>query len=290
MLVELFCLIDDFCRIFLPQWNAKMLENSQKKRIKAGKMSVSEIMTIIVAFHQSGYRSFKWYYLGHIKAHYSDYFPNLLSYPRFVAIMKSALVPLCAFVHSLTGEKTGIYFVDSTLLKACHIRREKQNKVFAGIAKKSRSTMGWFFGFKLHIVINDKGELMAFKITKGNIDDREPVPALAKGLVGKLVGDKGYISNNLFLELWNDGLQLITKIKKNMENKLMPLVDKILLRKRAVVESVNDQLKNISQIEHTRHRSVWNFACNVVAGLCAYSLQPKKPSIRCTSSNMVCSI
>jgi len=287
MLVELFCLIDDFCRIFLPQWNAKMLENGQKKRIKAWKMSVSEIMTIIIAFHQSGYRSFKWYYLGHIKAHYSDYFPDLLSYPRFVAIMKSALVPLCAFVHSLTGEKPGIYFVDSTLLKACHIKREKQNKVFAGIAKKSKSTMGWFFGFKLHIVINDKGELMAFKITKGNVDDREPVHALVKGLVGKLVGDKGYISNNLFLELWNDGLQLITKIKKNMKNKLMPLVDKILLRKRAVIESVNDQLKNISQIEHTRHRSVWNFACNVVAGLCAYSLQPKKAFDKMYSSNML---
>ena len=122
------------------------------------------------------------------------------------------------------------------------------------------------------------------------MDDREPVPALAKGLVGKLIGDKGYISNNLFLELWNDGLQLITKIKKNMKNKLMPLVDKILLRKRAVVESVNDQLKNISQIEYIRHRSVWNFACNVVAGLCAYSLQPKKPSIRHAVSNMVCSL
>ena len=205
-------------------------------------------------------------------------------------MMKSALIPLCAFVHSLTGEKTGIYFIDSTLLKACHIKREKQNKVFAGLAKKSKSTMGWFFGFKLHIVINDKGEIMAFKLTKGNADDREPVPSLAKGLVGKLVGDKGYISNNLFLELWNDGLQLITKIKKNMKNKLMPLADKILLRKRAVVESVNDQLKNVSQIEHTRHRSVWNFLCNVVAGLCAYSLQPKKPSVQLNINNMVSSV
>ncbi len=194
------------------------------------------------------------------------------------------------FCSQPNRQKTGIYFVDSTLLKACHIKREKQNKVFAGIAKKSKSTMGWFFGFKLHIVINDKGELMAFKITKGNVDDREPVPALAKGLVGKLIGDKGYVSSNLFLELWNDGLQLITKIKKNMKNKLMPLIDKILLRKRAIVESVNDQLKNISQIEHTRHRSVWNFVCNVVAELCAYSLQQKKPSIRRETSNMACSV
>lgn len=280
MIIELFCLIDDFCKIFIPDWKANILKNAEKKRDRDGRMSISEIMAIVIFFHKSNYRNFKHYYIGFIQAHYSSYFPNLVSYPRFIAIMKSVLVPLCAFVHTLTGKKTGVYFVDSTLLKVCHVKREKQNKVFDGIAKKSKSSMGWFFGFKLHIVINDKGELMAFKITKGNVDDRKPVPVLVKGLVGKLIGDKGYISNNLFLQLWDDGVQLITKIKKKMKNKLMPLVDKFLLRKRAVIESVNDQLKNISQIEHTRHRSVWNFACNIIAGLCAYSLQPKKPSIR----------
>ena len=157
--------------------------------------------------------------------------------------MKSLLVPLCSFIHILAGEKTGVYFIDSTLLRACNIKREKQNKVFAGLARKSKSSMGFFFGFKLHIIINDKGELMAFKITRGNVDDRRPVPSLAKGLVGKLVGDKGHISNNLFLELYETGLQLVTKIKSNMKNKLTDLVDRILLRKRAVIESVNDQLK-----------------------------------------------
>ena len=139
----------------------------------------------------------------------------------------------------------------------------------------------------MHIVINDKGELMAFKITKGNVDDRKPVPGMVKGLRGKLIGDKGYISKNLFLGLWHEGLKLITKIKKNMKNKLMPIIDKILLRKRAVIESVNDQLKNISQIEHSRHRSPWNFVCNLVAGLCAYAFQPKKPSIRREVENLL---
>ena len=121
---------------------------------------------------------------------------------------------------------------------------------------------------------------MAFKLTKGNIDNREPAPNLVKELMGKLVGDKGYLSQALFDELFKQGLQLITKIKKNMKNKLMLLIDKILLRKRAVIESVNDQLKNISQIEHTRHRSIWNFMANILGALCAYALQPKKPSIR----------
>ena len=254
-IVELYSVVDNFCKIFMEKWKAKMLSDGVKKRNRLRKMSVSEIMTIVIFFHQSNNRNFKNYYLGLISEHYKNYFPDLLSYPRFLSIMKSILVPLCSFVQSLSGKKTGIYFIDSTLLKACHIKREKQNKVFAKLARKSKSSMGWFFGFKLHIVINDKGEIMAFKITKGNVDDRKPVPFLVKGL------------------------QLVTKIKSDMKNKLMHLVDKILLRKRAIIESVNDQLKNISQIEHTRHRSPWNFACNLIAGLCAYSLQPKKPSI-----------
>jgi hypothetical protein len=139
--------------------------------------------------------------------------------------------------------------------------------------------MGWFFGFKLHIVINDKGELMAFKMTPATTDDRIPVDAMTQSLEGKLVGDKGYISQKLFDKLYQRGLQLITKIRKNMKNKLMPLFDKLLLRKRAIIESVNDQLKNISQIEHSRHRSIANFMVNLVAGLVAYILQPKKPSL-----------
>lgn len=279
-LLNLFCLVDDFCNVFIPEWNKHLLWNDLKKRNKPSRLSPGEIMTIYIHFHQSHYRNFKNYYLNHVCKHLSSLFPNLVSYNHFVSLIKTVIVPLYFFLNTLTGEKTGIYFVDSTLLKACHIKREKQHKVFKGIAEKSRSTMGWFFGFKLHIVINDKGEIMAFKITKGNVDDRVPVPDMIKDLVGKLVGDKGYISSNLFVKLYRQGLQLITKIKKNMKNKFMLLEDKFLLRKRAVIETVNDQLKNISQIEHTRHRSVWNFLANILAGLIAYSLQPKKPSMK----------
>jgi hypothetical protein len=180
----------------------------------------------------------------------------------------------------MSAEKTGIYFIDSMLIKVCHIKREKQHRVFKGLAKKGKSSIGWFFGFKLHLVINDKGELIAFKLTAGNVDDRKPVPDLVKNLIGKLFGDKGYISQQLSDRLFQKGLQLITKVKKNMKNKLVLLIDKLLLRKRALIESVNDQLKNVSQIEHTRHRSIWNFLANILAALVAYALQPKKPSIR----------
>lgn len=279
-LILLYCLVDDFWKIFMPYWQKRLLESGLKKRMRRGQLSASEIMTLCIHFHQSHYRDFKNYYLLYVCKHLKSLFPRLVSYHRFVALIKSVCVPLCVFLQSLLGEKTGIYFIDSTLIKVCHVKREKQHRVFQGLAKKSKSTIGWFFGFKLHLVINDKGELMAFKLTQGNVDDRAPVVDLVKDLVGKLVGDKGYISQDLFRQLYQQGLQLITRIKKNMKNKLMPLVDKILLRKRAVIESVNDQLKNISQIEHTRHRSVWNFIINLLSALIAYSLQPKKPSIR----------
>jgi len=279
-LVSLYCLVDEFCQEFLPSWQHHLLEHRLMKRRREGQLSTAEIITIVVHFHQSHYRTFKHYYLDYVHRHLRYLFPKLLSYTRFVAIMKSVIVPLGFFLQTLKGEETGIYFIDSTLLKACHIKREKQHKVFEGIAKKAKSTMGWFFGFKLHLVINDKGELMAFQVTAGNVDDRKPVPDLMKKLIGKLIGDKGYISQPLTNKLFEKGVQLITRVKKNMKNKLIPLMDKLLLRKRALIETVNDQLKNISQIEHTRHRSVWNFLANILGALIAYALQPKKPSIR----------
>jgi hypothetical protein len=152
--------------------------------------------------------------------------------------------------------------------------------VFEGIAQRGKGSMGWFYGLKVHLVINDRGEILACQITPGNVDDRKPVPTLCKRLFGKLIADRGYISQPLFeqlLETFN--VQLITRIKKNMKNRLMPMIDKILLRKRAIIESVMDQLKNISQIEHTRHRSSTNAFINIVAGLIAYCHQPKKPSL-----------
>ena len=140
--------------------------------------------------------------------------------------------------------------------------------------------MGWFFGFKLHLIVNDRGELLQFCITPGNVDDRKPVPKLAKKLFGKLFGDKGYISQPLAQTLYQMfDVQLITKLRKKMKGQLMRLSDRILLRRRAIVETVIDQLKNISQIEHSRHRSVSNFFVNVLCGLIAYCRQPAKPSL-----------
>lgn len=236
-------------------------------------------MTILIAFHRSNFRTFKHYYTMLQKQHRAE-FPKLVSYHRFVELMSSVLALLCGYLKSRFGRCTGIAFVDSTALAVCGNKRIERNRVFRGIARLGKTTMGWFFGFKLHLIINECGELLAVQLTPGNVDDRQPVPSLTKQLVGKLFGDKGYISASLFAQLWDRGLQLVTHIRRNMTNRLMPLMDKILLRKRSLIETVNDQLKNISQIEHSRHRSATNFLVNLLAGLISYTHQPKKPSLK----------
>ena len=141
--------------------------------------------------------------------------------------------------------------------------------------------MGWFYGFKLHLIINDKGEILSFCLTSGNVDDRNEavMDSLTKEIFGKLFADRGYISQKLFEKLLEKDITLVTRAKKNMKNKLMNLYDRLMLRKRTVIESVNDFLKNICDIEHSRHRSIINFLVNLVSALAAYSLLPKKPSI-----------
>ena len=193
--------------------------------------------------------------------------------------MKNIFVPLFAYLLHLRGEITGIAFIDSTSIDVCHNKRIYRNKVFKGFAKRGKTTSGWFYGFKLHLIINDKGEILAFQLTPGNVTDISMVETLSRGITGKLFGDKGYISSEIGKKLLKRGLELYTTIRSNMKQKLMSLKDKILLRKRSLIETVNDQLKNISQVEHTRHRSIGNFLINMLAGIAAYCHQPKKPSL-----------
>ena len=276
---EQFCDVDDFCQQFEPLLHQRQIESGQRKRRRRPRLATSEIMTILIMFHVSNYRTFKHFYLMMQRRHRAD-FPNLISYSRFVELMPSVLAPLCAYLQTRFGENTGIAFIDSTALTVCKNKRIDRHRVFAGIARRGKTTMGWFYGFKLHLVINERGELLAVHLTAGNVDDRQPVPRLVKNLIGKLFADKGYISAKLFIQLWDQGVQLVTQIRKNMTNRLMPLWDKIMLRKRSLIETVNDQLKNIAQIEHSRHRSPTNFLVNLLAGLISYTHQPKKPTLR----------
>lgn len=277
-LLELFCNIDDFCQACQRQ-QAAQLPAQTGQPVRQPGLSESEIMTIMIHFHQVGYRTFKTYYTDYVQTQLRGEFPHLVSYNRFIQLLPRVVLLLWAYAQSRCGRCTGIAFVDSTPLRVCHNRRISRNKVFKGLAARGQSSLGWFYGFKLHLIVNEVGDLLAFTLTPGNDDDRKPVPRLAKGLFGKLFGDKGYLSQALFEQLWQQGLQLITAVKANMKNRLMPLMDKLLLRKRYIIETINDQLKNLSQIEHSRHRSPINFLINVLAGVIAYSWQPKKPAI-----------
>ena len=284
---EFFVEMDDFCLEFASQLeNRPLLEDpSAKRRNRNGNLSDSEMMSIYLLFHFGQFTNFKHFYNQYVRKHLTDLFPDLISYERFNARQERILLPLMLYLkYRGLGKSRGINYIDSTLLRVCHVKREKQHRVFKGIASKGKSTMGWFFGFKLHLIINDKGELLSFYLTKGNVDDRniELMTTMTKQVFGKLFGDKGYISKALAELLFQDGIQLITKVRKNMKEQNLSDVDAILLRKRALVESVNDELKNICKIEHTRHRSVKGFLVNLIAGLTAYCFFPKKPSLNIT--------
>ena len=213
-ITRIYCDLDDFYNEFEEELKKTMLDSEEVHQIAVNEfaLSPSEVMTIIIAFHLSSYRTFKHFYTKHVQEYWREAFPNLVSYPRFIALQKYIVIPLCAYLNTRKGKATGIAFVDSTPLIVCHNRRIHSHRVFKNIAKRGKNSVGWFFGFKLHLIVNDQGELLAFKLTAANVDDREPVPEMTKDLFGKLFGDKGYISQKLFDELFGRGLQLITKI------------------------------------------------------------------------------
>ena len=278
-LEELFCPIDDFCAVFEPAWRKQLLESGKCRRDRQKRLELSEIMTILISFQTSGCRNFKTFYLGTVSCYWQDAFPNLVSYHRFIEWIPSTIVPLSAYLRSRLGTSTGIGFIDSTSLKVCHNRRIFAHKVFDGIARRGKTSVDWFYGFKLHLAINERGEILNVALTSGNVDDRKPVKKLLQTQSGNFYGDKGYISKALALELRANGVVLITKFKKNMKNQLTKWFDKQLLRKRAVIESVIGQLKHLCHIEHTRHRSPTNFIAHLLSGLIAYCHLPKKPSV-----------
>lgn len=282
-LVDIFCDVDDFCTVFIPQWEQQCLNDGMRKRKRSGRMSMSEIMTIIIAFHISHHRDFKNFYTGYIARFFKSEFPTLLSYTRFIEVMPSTLVPLCSYFSSLKSEPTGIEFIDSTSIKVCHNLRIPRHKTLSGLARRGKGTMGWFYGFKLHLIVNHQGGIVAAKITPANIHDTKPVKEMVVNSMDKLYADKGYIGKALASDLLERGVTIVNNVRKNMKAKALSLWDRAMLSRRFIIETINDQLKNISQIEHTRHRSVHGFMINVIGGLVAYQLKESKPQLNITS-------
>jgi Transposase DDE domain len=277
-ITALYCCLDDFCKAFA-DWEAHQLIPSERTRQRSGKLSRSEMLFIVVLFHLSPYKNFKLFYLYGIGCQHRACFADLPHYDRFVSLLPRLFVPLMVLLHSLSGEETGLYFADSTKLAVCHNRRIDRHKVFDGLAARGKTSIGWFFGLKLHFVINHKGQVMALKITPGNTADSTVLDEITRRLVGKLYADKGYIGRELFHKLWQRGLHLITGIRRNMRNHLMPLADKLMLRRRFVIETVLDILKCEMGLEHSRHRSVMNAMVHILSCLVAYAFRPGKPSI-----------
>ena len=269
---EIYCMADDFCKEFTLQQEKYMIKDMKTMhRNKPNRMSDAEIMVILILFHSGGFRCFKHYYKEYVCKHLKHLFPRQVSYNRFVELEKEVLLPMTIFIKRvLLGTCTGISFVDSTPLCVCRNQRILIHKTFEGLAERGRCSMGWFFGFKLHLIINDKGE----NFTPGNVDDWEPLEQgkFLKNIKGKLCADKVYIGQALFENLFLNGIH-------NMRNSLMSIADRILLRKRALIETANDELKNIAQIEYSRHRSFSNVIANSLFAIAAYCFFEKKPAI-----------
>lgn len=282
-LLPIFCLVDDFCKLIDKKFENKMIGNQKYKLNpnKNNKLSVSEIITIIIFFHKSSYRNFKSYYKDFVCIYWKELFPKLPSYQRFIERQYEAIMPMTLLFRCLEKNETGVYYIDSTPIKSCNILRANSHKVFKKIASRGKTSTGWFYGFKLHILINEKGDLIDFSFTTGSIHDVHQLEHLSKSIYNaEIYGDKGYISTKIEKELKRKSTTLITKVRKNMKPRAITSAQKYFLSKRGLVETVIDILKNEIQIEHTRHRSINNFMANLISGILAYKFRSKKPAIK----------
>jgi hypothetical protein len=261
-ITQIFCSIEDFCKDFFPNWENQMISNG-KKRIRKSNLSLSEIITIQILFHISGYRNFKTFYLDYVCKFLANEFPNLVSFNRMVELKSMSFIPMMIYLKTKgLADCTGISFVDSIPLRVCDSRRIHQHKTFKEVAQRGQFLLRWFFGLKLHIITNDCGGIIDFMLTPANVHDSNSLKmkGFISKLYGKLFGDKGYLSKELFQSLFSNVIHLVTKLRKNMKTKLVtPIQDAFYLIKRAIIETIFDQLKKIFQVEHSRNQSQINY-------------------------------
>lgn len=280
-LIEIFIACDDFDKN-LQSWLPAHSIGELKRPTRTPNLCDSELMTLLIFYQWSGYKNFQYYYQQHALVVLKTHFPKMPTYHRFLELMPRVAHKMCWFLqlNCLSAAQTGTYFIDSKALPVCHNKRIHQHKVFEGIAARGKTSMGWFFGVKIHFIINELGEIVNFQFTAGNVADNnhELLKRMLCELQGTCYGDKGYITK-LFPSFYEQGLKIVTKLKSNMKNKLMDIKEKLNLKKRGVIESVNDILMTVFDIEHTRHRSPINAFTHMLAALVAYSFYDKKPSV-----------
>jgi len=282
-LIEIFCSCDDFMIAFEQlQAHYQLPHKTNSKPTRIPQMAASEIMTICIFYHLSGFKCFEYYYRQIILIHLKDYFPKAVSYERFVSLQSRYYSLLYLYLNSCRyGKHTGIYYADSKKLPVCDNRRIHQHKTFYSIANRGKSSTGWFFGFKVFLIINQHGQLINMRISKASKADNnyEWMQQLFKNIKGYCFTDKGFISAKFFEQALLNGLKIITGIRTKMKNKLIDMTEKLLHKKRGIIESVNDILMTVCDIDHTRHRSPYNFMVNLISGTIAYTFLDKLPSI-----------
>lgn len=281
LLLKIYVETDDLLKGF-QHWSEQKALGRFLIHKRQPRLSASEICTILVGYHLSGYKCFEYYYRECILKTYLNCFPKAPSYGRFVyhTVWVLPLLLLLLLFKCAQSLRSGYYFIDSKKLEVCHLRREREHKVFKGIARKGKGSMGWFYGLKLHLVINHLGEIVSFLITPASTADNNHsvLRWLLAGLKGKCCGDKGYLTT-LFEHFYTEGLQLLTKPKKNM--KLLPAFreDIKLLKQRPLIESVNDILATVCNVEHSRHRNPWHGMASILSALIAYQYIEQKPHL-----------
>jgi Transposase DDE domain len=281
-LIRIFCECDDFFKKYEQFMAHKNIGKKSSYGNRDPRLCESEIMTLLILYHLTGVKCFQYYYTDVVSKHFRTYFPGLVSYNRFIELMPRCLLPLWLFVNTIrTGEATGFYYADSKKMPVCDNLRIKKNKVFKAIAGRSKSSTGWFYGLKLFLVINQYGQVMRCILSAANVADNNitMMRKVFNKLQGFLFADKGFISQKAFEEFYCKGLKIVTTVKRNMKNKLMSTAEKLALKKRGVIESVNDLLMTICDIDHTRHRSPINALTHALAGVTAYTYLDKLPSI-----------
>jgi IS5 family transposase len=283
MLTTIFCAVDDFCKLYEKAFACKCLSGGKGIRLRESSMTVSEVITIMIYSKHYGYKNFKTFYLREFET-LKKYFPKLVSYTRFIELQKMVLQPLAVFLKTCLMQKcTGSSFIDSTRLCVCNTHRRYSCKLMRSMASSGKTSTGWFFGMKLHLIITPNGEIVDFIVTSGNVADNnhDVIMRLCKNAYGKIFGDKGYIMREDFLRLLNlQGVFFVTKKRKNMKKEATRLSDNQNLKNRGVIESVLNVLKTKFDLEHSRSRSVGGFLNNILVAISAYVFKDQKPSVK----------
>lgn len=275
-ITEIFFDFDEYLKEKFPNADAEFSMTIQSS------LSLSEMASIEIGYHHSPYKCFKAYYKERILGELKNCFPQAITYERFVVLKPRLRFYLEHFLRSKRLSKpTDANYIDSSKLEVCHPMRSLTNKVFKDKAKHGRTIMGRFFGFKFHLIINHIGQIVDVFISTGNVADnnKELLRKITKGFVGLLIGDKGYITS-IKEELADNGVNLLTKVRKNMKPPKYTPKELHYKKHRGLIETTNDLLKNKANIQHTRHRKVINFEVNIWAALIAYTYNDSLPSVK----------